>query len=213
MKQSKNTFPAERLVTLSDAVFAIAMTIMVLELKFPELPSSASNDMLLARLVDLIPVLGAYVLSFSVLAAMWRSYATIPRLRGEWSKGASHANLIFLFFICLIPFPTNLLQHFGIQSPIPVLIFGATLLGANISLGVLRYLVYKSDGTTKSSVLYRQRMRIYLTALFTTIGIAITFTSLYTAQPQSETLSTYGYAIIVFASFISKHVSLRLPAH
>lgn len=103
----------ERIVFLSDGVFAIAMTILVLEIKLPELPTGASAEALTEALLEQIPSLGAYALSFAVLGAYWmahwRRFQRIARANGR----LAWINLAFLGCIALIPFPTAVLGRFN----------------------------------------------------------------------------------------------------
>ena len=123
----------ERIVFLSDGVFAIAMTILVLEVRLPELPAGASNDELLAAIVGLGPRLFAYALSFSILSlywiAHWRRFGQIERADGMLAT----LNLLLLALIALIPFPTGLVG-IAAGSPAAVVLYAVTLAGAGLAV-------------------------------------------------------------------------------
>jgi uncharacterized membrane protein len=73
----------ERIVFFSDAVFAIAITLLVLELRIPDLPDHATGDQIAAALRDAMPRIFAWVLSFATIGlywmAHWRKFRAIER--------------------------------------------------------------------------------------------------------------------------------------
>jgi uncharacterized membrane protein len=92
----------ERIVFLSDGVFAIAMTLLVLEVRLPELPAGATNDELVAAIAGIWPRLFAYALSFSILSlywiAHWRRFGQIERA----DTRLAGINLLLLALVALI---------------------------------------------------------------------------------------------------------------
>ena len=100
----------ERVITLSDGVFAIAATLLVLELKIPEEGSAVP----LARgLVHVAPSFLAYALSFFVIALFWSSYHRVMAMISEVDLPIIFLNVVLLFLISLQPFPTALLGRHG----------------------------------------------------------------------------------------------------
>ena len=100
----------ERVITLSDGVFAIAATLLVLELKIPEEGSAVP----LARgLVHVVPSFLAYALSFFVIAFFWSSYHRVMAMISEVDRPIVMLNVVLLFLISLQPFPTALLGRYG----------------------------------------------------------------------------------------------------
>ncbi len=91
-----------RLLFFSDAVFAIVLTLLVLELKPPETWREANGE----TLAHLAPHIAAFVFSFLIIAIFWFAHMnTMRRLaRFDWPTAA--ANMMFLLPICLLPFAT-----------------------------------------------------------------------------------------------------------
>jgi len=122
----------ERVVFLSDAVFAIAMTILVLELRLPDLPDGVTGDGLRDALAAMAPRFAAYALSFAILGAYWvshwRRYQRIERANGR----LAWLNLAFLGLIAAIPFPTAVIGEHG-DLPIAVVLYAATLSAAGLA--------------------------------------------------------------------------------
>jgi len=140
----------ERIVFLSDGVFAIAMTILVLEVRLPELSAGASNDELLDAILGLGPRLFAYALSFSILSlywiAHWRRFGQIERADTRLAA----LNLLLLALIALIPFPTGLVGV-SASAPAAVVFYAVTLAGAGIA-GILIWLYADRAGLARADV-------------------------------------------------------------
>ena len=95
-----------RLETFSDGVFAIAITLLILDVRVPS--GSAS---LAPRLGHAWPTSLAYVISFLIIGIMWANHHSIFRLIRETSHGLVVANLLLLMCVAFIPFPTSVLAE------------------------------------------------------------------------------------------------------
>jgi len=106
----RKTFKAERMIIFSDAVMAVAITLLVLDLKLPE---GVTDAQLPSVLQDSLHALWVYALSFIVIGLLWmghhEQFSYIHRVDGVmlW------LNLFFLMTIGLIPFVTSLLSDHG----------------------------------------------------------------------------------------------------
>jgi uncharacterized membrane protein len=127
-----------RLETISDAVIAILITIMVLQLRTP-----AGSSWHALR--EDVPVLLAYVLSFANLAIYWNNHhhmiAAIHRVNGA----ALWANLHLLFWLSLIPFTTAWMSSTHFRSA-PTAAYGMVLLAAAIAYIVLQGVLLRVEG-------------------------------------------------------------------
>lgn len=105
-------FEKSRLDALTDGIFAVAMTILVLDLHPPEMPGNDSNTTLAEMLLSLMPKLFVYGWSFGVLGLTWmnmvRQSSKGPGLQARQVRLA----LVLLFFVTLLPFSTMLLTRF-----------------------------------------------------------------------------------------------------
>ncbi|MEJ2623525.1 MAG: TMEM175 family protein [Pseudolabrys sp.] len=109
------TFPRSRIDALTDGIFAFGMTLLVLELRLPDLPVRDSTA-LIADLAALWPKYLAYVISFFVLAAHWRSNVELRRVE-EISSEAMGLSMVYLFFVTSIPFSTSVVGLHGDLPP------------------------------------------------------------------------------------------------
>src|SRR3954447_23091439 len=101
--------PTSRLEAFSDGVFAIAITLLVLEIKVPEVQGGHT----LARSVlDLWPSFAAYATSFAVIGIIWvNHHAVLGHVRVA-DRGLLARNLLLLLFVALIPWPTSLIAEY-----------------------------------------------------------------------------------------------------
>lgn len=132
----RNDLPGvERLLTLSDGVVAIALTLLVLQLKVPSLarvadPNSASE--LATQLGKGADQLISYLISFYVIAQFWLAhYRVFRQVRGQ-RAGLAWWNFAFLLTITLMPFTSNLLGDYA-SNPLAVDIFALNLLLATLA--------------------------------------------------------------------------------
>jgi len=126
-----------RLEAFSDAVLAIIITIMVLELDVPHEPT-------LHALAESATGLLTYLLSFVYLGIYWNNHHHLFQLVDRIRGGVLWANLHLLFWLSLVPFTTAWMdEHFGTT---PVMVYGVNLLLAAVAFNVLQLTVERADG-------------------------------------------------------------------
>jgi len=115
-------FGRERLVFFSDAVFAIAITLLALDVRVPDIAGEATNGTVAPALGSIAPRIFTYALSFAVVGlfwlAHWRRYLLIEHV----DEGLVLLNILLLGFVALIPFPTALLGEHG-DVPFAVVVY------------------------------------------------------------------------------------------
>ena len=131
MKQA--TFDAGRVSALSDGVFAIAMTLLVLDLKLPDLGQGLGGDAFAAALMEQGPRFFSWLLSFAILCRLWITQHALLAGGGTKSRGFVGWTFLFLGAVSFIPFPTSLLSEHHDQA-LSVIIFSASLAIAGIAL-------------------------------------------------------------------------------
>lgn len=103
----------DRLEAFSDAIIAIAITLLVLEIHVPERPEEGgSNSKLWHNLGDLWPSYLGFAISFVVIGIMWANHHEIFRYITRTSHNLILLNTIFMFCIALAPFPTAVLAQY-----------------------------------------------------------------------------------------------------
>ena len=127
-----------RLEAFSDGVVAILITIMVLELRVP-------HDASWGALVELRPVLLAYVLSFVNLGIYWNNHHHLIYATERVSGPVLWANLHLLFWLSLIPFATAWMGENSFAT-VPTAIYGGVLLASGMAYTILVRAIIAQDG-------------------------------------------------------------------
>jgi uncharacterized membrane protein len=111
-----------RLETFSDGVFAIAATLLILEIR---LPGGAS---LTHQLLDLWPSYAAYAVSFLTIGIMWINHHTVFQQIDRVDRTFLTVNIVFLMMIAFVPFPTHVLAaHLHEDAKVAAFFYGLTL--------------------------------------------------------------------------------------
>ena len=128
-----------RLEAFSDGVFAILITIMVLELKVP-------HGDTFSALIPVIPVFFSYVLSFIYLGIYWNNHHHMLHVTDRVTGGILWANLHLLFWLSLVPFATAWMgeNHFAAA---PTAVYGVPLFMAGIAYLILQQTILRSQGS------------------------------------------------------------------
>ncbi len=151
MSDVHSDLPLGRLEALSDGVFAIAITLLVLELAVE--PDAAERP--LRAILDEWPSYLAYVTSFMTIGAVWMAHATITgALRGADST-LYRLNLLVLLLVSFLPFPTKLVGDFIEQEDaerVAVVFDGITLLALVVSLTLLLRYAFEQRRLVKERV-------------------------------------------------------------
>lgn len=132
----------ERLAALSDGVFAVAMTLLVLDLRTPAETAIHSEADLWHAIIALAPRVIVYLMSFLTLGIFWVGQQTQLNHFSQSDRHITGIHLIFLFSISLMPFSTSLMAAF-ISYRLALLVYWANILilGAILFAG-WRYAVY-----------------------------------------------------------------------
>ena len=127
----------DRISALSDGLFAIAMTLIVLEIRLPEAAGIRSEQDLWGALLNLSPRLVTYLLSFLTLGIFWSGQQTQLNYFANADRHLSWINLGFLAGIALMPFSTSVLAEF-ITFRIALLVYWLNI----FLLGALLYFAW-----------------------------------------------------------------------
>ena len=116
-------FSKSRTEAFSDGVFAIIITLLILEIKLPQLGNCSNSSELLAELISLSPKIISWAVSFFFIAVMWVQHHNVFRMADKIDYGTVWINNVLLFFVCFLPFPTALMGEYP-NNRLAVLIFG-----------------------------------------------------------------------------------------
>ncbi|MEP6895930.1 MAG: TMEM175 family protein [Chloroflexota bacterium] len=123
-----------RLEAFSDGVFAIVITLLILDIRFPEVDYSQFWTALTA----LLPRIIMYVMSFIIIGLYWVSHHNSMQVVKKIDRNFLWLNILFLLCISFIPFPTSLVGRYPFQAW-PIIIYGITLIVCNL-IGIVMML-------------------------------------------------------------------------
>src|SRR5919202_2857954 len=132
----------KRIEALTDGIFAVVMTLLVLDISVPQISSShfaisnvVAEAELLKRLFDLWPKILSFGISFIILAIYWMAHHRQFHYIKHLDRTLIWINIIFLMAACLLPFSTSLLGQYREQE-ISILVYGSN----SIIIGSLLYI-------------------------------------------------------------------------
>jgi uncharacterized membrane protein len=187
----------ERLHALADGIFAIVMTLLVLELKLPSV-SSSSNSELWHSLVAQKTLFISYLVSFAVLFVYWRAHNfTITFLAHNIDIMLLNINGIFLLLVGLVPFTTHVLGAYG-STQLGITIYSLNIIFIGLTLLWMRLYVEKSDSIESRERTREQRqgalIRVVTPIFFAAIAIPVSFIS-----------TSISFVILLFAVAYNFH--------
>jgi uncharacterized membrane protein len=138
MDNKKLIIPTNRLEAFADAVFAIAMTLLVLNIGVPVVSQASADRLLGKKLIELLPSFYNFALSFLLLGIFWvihhKQYLAIKKS----TEGLAWINIFLLMFVVLVPFSTELMEEYS-GVTLAAIIFHVNL----FILGFINYYQYK----------------------------------------------------------------------
>jgi uncharacterized membrane protein len=183
---SRTTDSPDRVIALSDGVFAIAITLLVLEI-VPHVAPTVTGTELHRALQDLAPNLVAYFLSFLVIGRFWDTHRTFFRCIDLADSRVVWINLLILLWVTLIPATAALLgSHW--QEPIALALYALNLLLGIASFWGLWHHVSTSDLLRREELhaLTGQYLDRYYAA--SALGFALAIVTAFLAAPVSLAL-------------------------
>ncbi|WP_052697753.1 TMEM175 family protein [Luteibacter yeojuensis] len=154
----------ERLTFFSDAVFAIAITLLVIEIHVPH-PEGAGDMAWLQALADLLPHFLGYILSFIVVGALWAAHHRVFGALSGYAPSLVWRNLVLLMSVAFMPFSSALMSTHATER-VPEMfysmnLFVAGLLQWRLFRGALRA-PYLREGVTDDEVAMLRRRTLAL---------------------------------------------------
>ena len=126
----------ERLTLFSDAIFAFAMTLLAVNIRVPEIAQDLVGSQLNVELANLTPKFIGYGLSFFISASFWIFYHRIFSNIKRYDRTLIWLNLCFLFFIVLIPFPSDLIGRY-LSREISIVIYATMMATTGFVLSLI----------------------------------------------------------------------------
>lgn len=193
-------FQLERILLFSDAVFAIAITLMVIEIKPPHLHPNDTLQHDLQLLAEKIPVFVSTIVSFILVGISWVRHHDIMRYLHTYNHKFIWLNIALLFSIALIPFAAAFVfENITTNSPLPIVVYNCIfILNALISYQLYMYALHPNKKLTQEDHSpKRQELKaeiLFPIAVFSLVIIIACF---------NVSMAAIGYAAFGFQSFFT----------
>lgn len=146
----KKEFQLERMILFSDAVFAIAITLLVIELKVPEIErAELTEGKLLDALKHMIPKFFGFIISFMFIGIYWTVHHRLFGFAVNYTPKLLRLNLLFLFAVALMPFSTAFYSEYVMKHVFTPVIFYT---GNIILLGLFNLFMWRHIGNPKNKI-------------------------------------------------------------
>jgi uncharacterized membrane protein len=179
-----------RVETFSDGVIAIIITIMVLELKIPDLAKENTSASIWNHIRHLLPHFITYAFSFMMIALFWTNHHHMFHLLEHTDEHLLWQNFIFLFLLSLIPFATSIVGS-NPKVPLSVSIYGTLMLLTTLSFTIMRHysirnkLLHKDENAILNrsivKVSFKARAKAIIGTLVYLIAIPLAYVNVYLA--------------------------------
>lgn len=173
----RKDFQIDRIILFSDAVFAIAITLLIIEIKAPEVAASETHEEILKNLLALTPKFIGFIVSFFVIAIYWRSHHRIFGFVSHYSEKLIWVNVFFLFTIVLMPFSSAYYSE-NFAHNIPYYFYSCNIILTGIANLWLMNTVFSTKNNLVShpptaGYLHLFKARSYTTPLLFLFGVVV----------------------------------------
>ena len=190
-KHPKQAFQVERLAFFSDAVFAIAITLLIIEFKIPHIANDSTFDSVWKELIDLRYNLLALLLSFTLIATYWFRHHFLFKHIHNYNKQIVIANMFVLLPIIFFPFTTAFLAE--------------SIENQNVAILALRFFVMNHIIAGLTTYIF------YWLALVKYKELSFEIKSQEKIKFTSDTLfTTIIFSIILLETFLTNHFDVIL---
>jgi uncharacterized membrane protein len=184
-----------RLNAISDGVFAIVITLMVFEIKIPEIPPGLVSTELSQDLIKLLPDFSIMLLSFVILGIYWVGHNNVFLHVLHHDRLLLWLNILFLLTMALIPFPAALLIRYG-NEQISVILYALNLAIGGVLLDLIwSYSTYNRHlmcDSIQPDLIHSFHVRILTGPVIYLLAIGVSFLSLLVAK------ILFGLAIVYY---------------
>ena len=195
MEEKNDNLGLERLLFFSDAIFAIAVTLLVLEMRLPDTAQPLSNLQLSETLMGMWHEYLAYLISFLVIGTFWMAHHRKYRYIKKYDNTLLFLNLLFLMVVAFMPFSSSLIINYPDRSA--TIFYALTMAIAGLLLAINWWYASSKkrliDPDLDARTIKKQIVAPLLTALIFFISVGISF--------LDGNLSRLFWMLILFATW------------
>ncbi|MFO1306706.1 MAG: TMEM175 family protein [Burkholderiales bacterium] len=198
-----------RLEALTDGIFAVTMTLLVLDLKFADRVSGDPSKVM-QDLLALLPYIDDYVISFVVLCTFWIAHMRVIRRVSEVDGTFVWLNLTFLLFTTFVPPLTSWIGH-SPEQPVAAIVYGSNLaliIGIEALMWRRACLHLWTEAEVDGAALWRV-VRRRVAASLCIIAMGMIAALLEIRHAENVNFASYVYLLLIGASFVRRHMDAR----
>jgi uncharacterized membrane protein len=174
----KSELQLERMILFSDAVFAIVITLMAIELRIPESDHKLTSEEWKHLIKHLNSVFSAYAISFFFIGMTWYRHLKMFSFLKDYDGGLVFRNMLLLFCIGLFPFAASVISTPS-ETPFPFITYASVITLCNMSQFALQYyIVIQRPNLRNSHPIDRQLLNLKMSGV---VSIALTATFILVA--------------------------------
>ncbi len=206
----KREFQLERMVLFSDAVFAIVITLLAIEIKIPESEKKYSSDELLHHVKLLVPTILAYASSFIVIGIVWYKHLQIFARLKDYDKGLVIRNLALLFCIGLFPFGASMVSHPN-NIILPYIVYFIVVFMCNIAQVTLHYYIfYQNPALLHTPPTNVERLKVKTALiLISTLGISATIAGILFVLIDNPEYKPFALFIVLSVPLLRRYLDRK----
>ena len=209
-------FELERMILFSDAVFAIAITLLIIEIKFPEVPRNANSAEIFKLFKPVLIRFLGFILSFFFIGLMWARHLKIFKYLRNYDNGVIFRNLVLLFFIVCFPFTASgLTEHIRPHFLLPILVYIINIACVSISQFFLCSYLFKNNSKLSVDRFEPEKNYILMQSKFSAFTLFVAVVIIFSVSfifPGNVTYVLYSfYAIPLIMLFMRKYLKKYKP--
>ncbi len=184
-QRSEVSAALERLIFLSDGVFAIAITLLVLEINVPEIPAALQEAQLPGKLFGLWIPIATYALSFIIVSVYWMTHQRIFHYIRRSDNVLIWLNVLFLLCVAFLPVPTKVLGMYGDHQAAVIFYVGSLTVTALFIILLWGYATSDHrlvDKHLDPSLIRHHMQRALIAPLIFVLSIGLSFISPYLTE-------------------------------
>ena len=159
VNQHNHANNSKRIEALSDGIFAFASTLLVLEIRVPELNNSTTPQMMNA-VFAILPSLVAFIFSFLNILIFWVNHDIIGKTLNYFDSKLTYMNIIFLLFISLVPFTTAFVSRYPFNL-VSISVYGFVFLLTALTASIMYYYIAFKSNLMHEKITKKSRRKIW----------------------------------------------------
>jgi uncharacterized membrane protein len=196
-------FELERVALFSDAVFAIAITLLIIDIKWPEGEHMAGESMW-KHIQPMFMSFAALVISFFFIGRFWSLHLQLFRMLKKYNQGLIKRNLFFLFFIVTFPFTAaGIAGHVRENFLLPLYLYFINVTAVSAAHFILCRYIFRGKSALSVEGFDAEKKYFYMRALYTTLALICSLVVLiivdisFDGRVEYVTLAPASIAIIL----------------